>query len=152
MLFPSGGMYPGNNQQQMAQMAQQQERQQQIQAQQALQAQQAMQAQQHGMQSFPKSQQDFLGNFAAQNLQTMMGQGNSSMHQNMPGTQFNPFPMMPQMNQPPQMSTLPNLGQQSNTSNAASMISEMIAKAKAGLLTPVQLAQVCILSYSPLSA
>jgi len=139
------GAFAGNVQQQLAQLAQQQQLQQrQLQAQQLLQAQQNAQAQaqpqQPSLSSYPKAQQDFLNSLTPQQLQALLNQKNSVMQM-----QSTPFPQMPQAQMPsvrPVATAATPAAPPAQPSNMSAVLSDMLAKAKAGLLTPLQLAQL----------
>lgn len=134
MSYAPPGTFPGAAQQQLAQLAQQQQQQ--------MQAQQAFQVQQSGLASLPKPQQDLLNSLTPQQIQSLLGQANSNLTQQSMNisSQFNPASQIPQLNQAPAISTVQPMPAQ----NMNAILSDMVNKAKAGLLTPLQLSQVCI--------
>ena len=137
MSYAPPGTFPSAAQQQLAQLAQQQQQQQQ----QQMQAQQAYQVQQSGLASLPKPQQDFLNSLTPQQIQSLLGQAsaNSSQSAMKVSNQFTSASQIPQLTQTQAMPTM----QPMPTQNMNTILTDMINKAKAGLLTPLQLSQVC---------
>lgn len=135
MSYPNPGAFPAAAQQQLAELAQQQQQQQQ-----QIQAQQAFQIQQPGLAALAQPQQDYLNGLTSQQVQSLLGQASANLSQptvNVPN-QFTSPSQIPQLNPTPAMPTMqPMLNQNMNT-----ILSDMINKAKAGLLTPLQLTQV----------
>ncbi|WFD28516.1 hypothetical protein MNAN1_003528 [Malassezia nana] len=131
MSYPNPGAFPAAAQQQLAELAQQQQQ---------IQAQQAFQIQQPGLTTLAKPQQDFLNGLTSQQVQSLLGQASANLSQptvNVPN-QFTSPSQIPQLNATPAMPTMqPMLNQNMNT-----ILSDMINKAKAGLLTPLQLTQL----------
>lgn len=134
MSFPQGGGFLGNTQQQLAQLAQQQQH---MQA-----RQQAFQTQQHNLQPFPKSQQEYLQNLTPQQLQALLNQKSQSMQ---PGTHTGQYPQPSMLNTLNQGMPIPGSSSGVTNSQQASMnnvMLDMVNKAKAGLLNPVQLSHL----------
>lgn len=82
-----------------------------------------------------------MPNFNAAPVQGLMPQGTAPMTSNL-NNQYASMGFLPQVNHPAQMGAMSDLNQPSTQTNMTALITEMMTKAKAGLLTPVQLAQV----------
>ena len=148
MSFPPGGnVFQGNSQQQFAQYVQQQKQQHHMQT-----GQQPFQSPQLGFSGYSNSQQqqDFMPNITPQQIQAILNQKNPAMQTGLQGNQYMPSPIMSQL-QPgmpiptsmPMPSTQPHQPAPPRQANGSvSIIADLVNKAKAGLLSPIQLAQL----------
>ena len=148
MSFPPGGnVFQGNSQQQFAQYVQQQKQQHHMQT-----GQQPFQSPQLGFSGYPNAQQqqDFMPNITPQQIQAILNQKNSAMQAGLQGNQYMPSPIMSQL-QPgmpiptsmPMPSTQPHQPPPPRQANGSvNIIADLVNKAKAGLLSPMQLAQL----------
>ena len=144
---PGGGIFQGNSQQQFAQYLQQQKQQQHLQA-----GQQPFQSPQLGFSGFPNAQQqqEFMSNLTPQQIHAMLNQKNSAMQAGLQGNQYTQSPIMSQVHSGmPMPSSVPMPSTQPHqpppppqANGSANVIADLVNKSKAGLLSPVQLAQL----------
>ena len=97
-----------------------------------------------------QQQQDFMPNITPQQIQAILNQKNPAMQTGLQGNQYMPSPIMSQL-QPgmpiptsmPMPSTQPHQPAPPRQANGSvSIIADLVNKAKAGLLSPIQLAQL----------